>query len=858
MWVEKAPPAVRDLQLRTDPIQVKDVPESQSPAIAVAADTSAGKKDKVKISDVTYSAKDFYDIDETTKRAYFYNEAVIEYDDMKLSAGYIMLDYGNGIAYARSILDSAGRQTQKPIFEQGEQQYDAYSMVYDFNTKRGYIRNVKTQQMDGYGAGRDVRKEGENVYYASDFYFSTDEKLRGWIDGTGEETDYYIRSNRVKMTAGESLVTGFTQLYIADVPTPLVLPFAFFPLNTYPASGVLLPSYEVTDEQGFGLTGLGYYFVLNDYIHAELRGDIYTKGSWALRSKVDYFWKYHFTGQVQFDFSHLVYGEIGLPTYSKSKPWRVGWTHRQDNKWIPGLTMSASVNMSSSGYYETALNEIYQNNYINNSVTSSSVNISKSWGDSPFNTSLTLTHSQNNAQNQMSMTFPTLLVSMNRIYPFKKEDSDGKKWFEKINLQWNMTATNTVSNLPIDQFMTPEMWKKAKMGITHRIPLSATYKVFKYFSLTLNANYNEDWNFKYLKKHWDENTGTLVADTLSGFKALRTFSTSASLSTMVYGTFNFSEKGSLRAIRHTVSPSLSYTFAPDFSTDFWGYYYAVQTGDKLAELQYLSYFDSGVGISSPPTFGGQQQSLSFSLSNNFEAKVADKSDTTGTKTKKLKLLNLSTSISYNLAATQFKLSQSIPIYGSTSFFNNRIGVNFRFAFRPYKVDEDYRLIDEYCFPVMNFASMSTDFSISSDDFKKGKEKKEDSKNSDSEGTYGDDGYMLYAPKWSLRFGYTYSYSKTSKTPSVTNSVTLGGSLEFSRNWKMEVNTGYDFFQSRVTDLRFFFARQLGTWSMNLTWAPISNYSSTYSFFIGVSASLLRDLKYQQNKNYRKSVFNSFR
>lgn len=856
--VDKAPLAGRNLQLRPDPLQVRDSSEQQPLAIPSSADTSGIKKDKVKISDVTYKAKDFYDIDETTKRAYFYNDAVIEYDDMKLSAGYIMLDYGNGIAYARSILDSAGNQTQKPIFQQGEQQYDAYSMVYDFNTKRGYIRNVKTQQMDGYGAGRDVRKEGENVYYASDFYFSTDEKLRGWIDGTGEVTDYYIRSSRVKMTAGESLVTGFTQLYIADVPTPLVLPFAFFPLNTYPASGVLLPSYEVTDEQGFGLTGLGYYFVLNDYIHAELRGDIYTKGSWALRSTVDYFWKYHFTGQLQFDFSHLVYGEIGLPTYSKSKPWRVGWTHRQDNKWIPGLTMSASVNMSSSGYYETALDEIYSNNYINNSVTSSSINISKTWGESPFNTSLTLTHSQNNAQNQMSMTFPTLLVSMNRIYPFKKEDSDGKKWFEKINLQWTMTATNTVSNLPIDQFMTSDMWKKAKMGVTHRIPLSATYKVFKYFSLTLSANYNEDWNFKYLKKHWDENTGTLVADTLSGFKALRTFNTSASLSTMIYGMFNFSEKGSLRAIRHTVSPTLSYTFAPDFSTEFWGYYYAVQTGDKLAELQYLSYFDSGVGISSAPAFGGQQQSLSFGLSNNFEAKVADKSDTTGTKTKKLKLLNLSTSLSYNFAATQFKLSQSIPIYGNTSFFNNRVGLNFRFAFRPYKVDEDYRMIDEYCFPVLNFASMSTDFSISSEDFKKDKEKKQDTRNSDSEGTYDSDGYMLYSPKWTMRIGYTYSYSKMSKTPSVTNSVTLGGSVDFTSNWRMELTTGYDFQQSRITDLRFFFARQLGTWNMNLTWAPISNFSSTYSFFIGVSASLLRDLKYQQNKHYRKSVFNSFR
>ena len=819
--------------------------------------TGSGKKDRILMSDVTYKAKGFYDIDETTKRAYFYDEAEIEYGEVKLMAGYIMLDYGNGIAYARSILDSTGVQTQKPIFKQGDQEYDAYSMVYDFNTERGFIRNVKTEQMDGYGAGRDVRKEGENVYYASDFYFSTDEKLRGWIDGTGEETDYYIRSSRVKMTAGESLVAGFSQLYIADVPTPLVLPFAFFPLNTYPTSGVLLPSYDVTNDQGFGLRNMGYYLVFNDYLHAEVRGDIYTKGSWALRTTLNYIWKYHFSGSMSFNFSHSVYGEIGLPNYSKSKPWNLTWSHRQDNKWIPGLNLSASVNVSSSGYYQNSLDQIYTNHYLTNSVTSSSINIGKTWGNSPFNTSLTITQSQNNATDRMSLTLPTLLVSMNRIYPFKSQQSDGRKWFEKINLQWTMTATNTVSDLPISDFMTSNMWKKARMGVTHRIPLSATYKVMKYFSLNLSANYNEDWNFKYVKQHWDQENGTLVADTLSGFKALRTFNTVASLSTMLYGLFNFGDKGSLRAIRHVLSPSINYTFAPDFSTDFWGYYYAVQTGDRLAELQHLSYFNSGVGVSSPPAYGGQTQSIGLSLSNNFEAKVADKNDSTGTKTKKVKLLNnLNTSVSYNFAATQFKLSD-IPVSGSTSFFQNRIDLNFRFNFSPYKVDENYVRLDEYCLPRLTFASFSTGVAFSQEDFKKNKKasdtKNSSNSNSDSEGSYDADGYMDYAPKWGLRLAYTYSYSRTSKIPSKTNSLSVNGSLEFSRNWRMEMSTGYDFEASQITDLRFNFNRQLGTWNMSLSWAPISYYSN-YSFFIGVSASLLRDLKYDQNKHYRKSIF----
>ncbi|MDD4820844.1 MAG: putative LPS assembly protein LptD, partial [Flavobacteriales bacterium] len=520
---------------------------------STAVDTTK-KKDKILMADVKYKAKDFYDIDETKRCAYFYNEAEVEYGDVKLNAGYIMLDYGNGIAYARGIMnDTTGVQEQKPIFSQGEQSYDAYSMVYDFNTKRGYIKNVKTEQTEGFAAGKSVRKEGEDVYYASDFYFSTDEKLRGWIDGTGEVTDYYIRSSRAKMTAGKSMVVGFSQMFIADVPTPLVLPFAFFPLNTYPTSGIILPSYQITEDQGFGLTGLGYYFVVNDYLHMTLNGDVYTKGSWGIKGKLDYIWKYHFRGNLAFEYSNVVIGEIGLPNYSKTKPWRLQWSHSQDTKWIPGLSLSASVNFSSSGYYENSLDQMYTNNYVNNSVTSSSISLNKVWGNSPFTTSLNITQSQNNSTKMMSLTMPNFTLTMNQIYPFKKESSSGKKWYEKIHLSWAMTATNTASSMPIEAFLTKDMGKYTRAGVTHSVPISASYKVLRNFTLSLGANYNEYWNFKTTQKYWDDNVGAVVTDTLSGFKALRTFNLSASLNTILYGTFNFGNKGSLRAIRHVMN-----------------------------------------------------------------------------------------------------------------------------------------------------------------------------------------------------------------------------------------------------------------------------------------------------------------
>ncbi len=828
----------------------------------LATKDTASKSTSILMSDVQYKAKDFYDIDEVNKRAYFYNEAEIIYGDIKLNAGYIMLDYGNGIAYARGIMnDTLGIQVQKPVFTQGEQSYDAYAMVYDFNSERGYIKNVKTEQTEGYATGRSVRKEGADVYYAEDFYFSTDEKLRGWIDGTGEVTDYYIRASRAKMTTGKSLVTGFSQMYIADVPTPLVIPFAFFPLNTYPTSGVILPSYNLTEDQGFGLTGLGYYFVINDYLHMQLEGDIYTKGSWAIKAQMDYLWKYHFRGSLNFEYSNVVIGEVGLPNYSKSKPWRLGWSHSQDSKWLPGVSMSASVNFSSAGYYQQSLDQIYTNNYIANTVTSSSINISKVWGNSPFTTSINISQSQNNSTGTMSLTLPNFTLSMNRIFPFRKASSSGRKWYEKINVTWNMNASNTAASMPIDAFMGPDMGKYMKLGATHSIPIKASYNVLKHFNLNLGVNYNEAWNFKTIEKRWDDELGAVVADTVSGMKSLRTFSTSASLSTMLYGTFQFKGKGSLKAIRHVMNISMGYTYAPDFSTPFWGYYYDVYTGGPMGALEHYSYFDGNLGPAVPPTYGSMTQAISFSINNSFEAKVIDRSDTTGTKTKKVKLLdNFTIGGSYNFAAPSFKLSL-LPISSGMSFFDNQLQVRFGITLNPYKVDENYKLIDEYCFPRLTNATVNASFNIANGTFSRYKNQEQEkeketesshSKNRDSEGEYDMDGYMKYTPQWRIDINQSFSYSKVSPKSNITNSLSLSASIMLSSKWSVTARTGFDFQNSEWADVHFGFARDLNTWQITFSWAPVSYYSN-YSFFIGIKANMLKDLKYEQRRTFSRSI-----
>ena len=829
-----------------------------SPDLMVS-DTAASPR--ILMADVRYKAKDFYDIDEVNKRAYFYNEAEIIYGDIKLNAGYIMLDYGNGIAYARGIMnDTLGIQVQKPVFTQGEQSYDAYAMVYDFNSERGYIKNVKTEQTEGYATGRSVRKEGADVYYAEDFYFSTDEKLRGWIDGTGEVTDYYIRASRAKMTTGKSLVTGFSQMYIADVPTPLVIPFAFFPLNTFPTSGVILPSYNLTEDQGFGLTGLGYYFVINDYLHMQLEGDIYTKGSWSIKAQMNYLWKYHFRGALNFEYSNVVIGEVGLPNYSKSKPWRLGWNHSQDSKWLPGVSMSASVNFSSAGYYEQSLDQIYTNNYIANTVTSSSINLSKVWGNSPFTTSVNISQSQNNSTGTMSLTLPNFSLSMNRIFPFRKASSSGKKWYEKINVTWNMNANNTAASMPIEAFMSPEMSKYMKFGVTHAIPIKASYNVLRHFNLNVGVNYNEAWNFKTLQKHWDEDLGAIVADTVSGMKSLRTFNANASLSTMLYGTFQFKGKGSLKAIRHVMNVSLGYTYAPDFSTPFWGYYYDVRTGGPLGGIEHFSYFDGGLGPAVAPTYGSMTQALTFSINNSFEAKVIDRSDTTGTKTKKVKLLdNFTIGGSYNFAAPSFKLSL-LPISSGMSFLDNQLQLRFGIVLNPYKVDENYQLIDEYCFPRLTGANVTTSFNLANGIFSRNKEEKKENRDSDSyasndkdsEGEYDPDGYMKYAPQWRIDVNQSFSYTKNTAKAYITNSLSLSASIMLSKKWSVTASTGFDFQNSKWADVHFGFARDLNTWQITFSWAPVSYYSN-YSFFIGIKANMLKDLKYEQRRTFSRSI-----
>lgn len=840
----------------------------------------SGKMEMLQFN-IEYTAVDSIVMDEVKKRAYLYNQGDVRYGSIQLQAGYIEIDYENNIAYARGIQDSTGMFIQKPVFTQDGKTYNSFAMTYNFNTEKAYIKNVKTEEQEGYAVGRDVKKSGESTFYAKDFYFSTDEKLQGWIDGTGEKTDYYIKSKKVKMNVGQSIITGPSMMYLADVPTPLVLPFAYFPMTPERSGGVLLPTYNNTQNQGFGLTGGGYYFTMGDYFDMKLTADIYTKGSWGIAASSAYKYRYHFSGNFSFNYENLVFSEQGLPDYSKSSLWRLAWTHSQDPKANPNFRFSASVNMTSSRYYQNSLNQIYNDNFLNN-TTSSSVNITKSWEDSPFNLSMAVRHSQNNQSEQVNLTLPSFNLSMNRLYPFKSKTGSGNNWYENINLSWTMDGRNEL-NVPSSEFGQPGFFDNAKMGIQHRIPINTSFKVLKYFTVSGGVNYNESWYFDTVEKTYSQEADTLITNKVNGFDAYREFGANAAMSTVLYGMLNFGNDKKWKAIRHVMTPSVNYSYRPDFSDPRWGYYEAIQTGDNLGEIQYYSRFEEGI-YGRPST--GMTNSLGINLSNNFEAKIQDPKDST--KVKKIKLLNqLNVGWSYNFAATEFNMSD-LTMNGGNSFFKDRLRWNFRLTLNPYALDENNQIIDVYkvntdeggLFRLTN-AGTDLSFSLRSDDFNKDKNKNGKSASTESNfpadittgtganGEFGDEneveedkgdeeyvqGYLKYRPKWDMSFRYTLNYQNRANEKRIgTNAVDLSGNLTFSKNWKMGFSTAYDFRSSKIVHFRVNFGRDLNTWRFTFNWSPLPATSSNYSFYIGIKANILKDLKFEKQDTSRNQFF----
>ena len=646
---------------------------------------------------INYKAKDITSVNQKKKQIYLYNEAQVQYQDMDIQSGVITIDYANDLVYAGRIKDSLGNYSQPPVFKQGSDIVEPDSIVFNMKTKKALIWNSKTEQQGGRIISKLTKKENDSVYFVKRAKFTTSENE--------ENPEYYFLLRKAKVVPGKKIVTGLTNMFIADVPTPIGLPFAFFPLSKKRTSGVIFPSFGEQNNRGYFLQNGGYYFALSDYIDLATLGDYYTNGSYGLRLESNYALRYKFRGTLSFRYENLINSERGFPDYSKSVIYNLRWNQNQDSKSNPSSRFSASVNLGSSTYYQESINQLNSSNFLNNTLASS-VSYSKTFqGEPQVNLSVTATHSQNTNTETINMTLPTFQGSVDRVFPFAPKTGSKKGVFQNINFQYNVRGENRIQTTD-SLFFKKEMFEDAKAGVKHSIPVSTNFKLFKYFSMSTSANFDHNWTFKTIEKEYDTDTEEVVVTPVKGFDSFTTYNFSTSLGTTIYGLFDFGEDKKIQAIRHVVRPSISYNISPAFNQYYDTYEVVSADGLTTDQVEYSRFEQSLFGAP-----GNRfSSSIGLSLSNNVEAKVRAK-DSTATEPKKIFLLNsLNFSTNYNIAADSLNFSP-VRMSGGTQLFDNKMSVNFGATLDPYALDNTNRKINE--FNINNGGSL---FRISSANF----------------------------------------------------------------------------------------------------------------------------------------------
>ena len=821
------------------------------------------------LAKVKYTAKDCVRINRKENKLILYNEAELYYQDIELRAGIIILDYEkNEVNAGRIELDSV--LVQYPYFKQANNEVNPDSIRFNFDTQKALIWNSKSGQngMDIFAAL--TKKQNDSVYYIKDARVSTAGKLLGSEE---EGIDYYFKVRRGKIIPGGKIITSFTNMFIADVPTPVGLPFAYFPSSQTKESGFIIPSIGESNLRGYYIQNGGYYFALSDFFDLSLIADYYTNGSYGFRGDSQYNVRYKYRGNFSFRYENLINESRGLPEYSKSTVFNVRWSHSKDPKSSPNSTFSASVNFGSSDYYRQSINQLNSPNFLNNNL-SSSISYSKSFPEYPrVNISLTTAMSQNSQSKAVNLTLPTFQATMERIFPFAPKVGVKKGFFQNINFQYSGRAENRVITTE-DALFGPSMFDNAKTGMKHSIPLSTNFKLLKYLSLSTSANYEEVWTQNTVRFSNFTSEAGVVKDTISKIGTFRQYNLSASLGTTIYGTFNFGEDKKIQSIRHTLRPSISYSNRPSFEQ----YYdtYIVDAEGNTAE--YTRYQNSLFGV---PT-RNLANNMSISLGNNFEAKVRDK-DSTAKGPKKVVLLNnLNIATSHNFAADSLRWS---PVRMGTGFslLKNKMSINVGATLDPYTLNENKVRINTYHIANgggllrLTSANVNMNYSFSSSQLEGSNEDNElNRRESTSSGGRDDDlfgkaedfsdrrmnseqnepapTYPSYATKipWDLKLAYSLTYNNSRGQRDFTNnSLMFSGNVDLTPKWKVGVSSGYDFKGEGFTYTQLRFDRDLNSWRLNFSWVPFSDRAS-WNFFIGIKSGLLSDIKYEKQSEPNRS------
>ncbi len=594
---------------------------------------------------VTYSAQDSITFDYENSRTTLFGQSKVNYENLELEADEITMNLDSSIVHAGGRPDSTGVMQGKPTFRQGQDAYEPDRISYNFKTRKAFIHNVYTQQGEGYLISKDSKRDSTGTMFLAGGKYTTCDD---------ENPHFYMQLTRAKVKPGERVVFGPAYLVVEDVPLPLAIPYGFFPFTKSYSSGIIMPTYGDETSRGFYLRDGGYYFAISDKMDLKLLGEIYTKGSWGLSANTIYKKRYRFSGNFFASYQNTVTGEKNMPDYAVSKSFKVTWSHRQDAKANPNQSFSASVNFATSSYERNNLTSMYNPESYTQSTRTSSVAYSKTFPSIGLTLSGTWNLSQNMRDSSLSMTLPSINISLARFYPFKRKKMVGKeRWYEKISMSYTGTLSNSISTKE-DQLFKKNLIKDWRNGMRHQIPISASFTVLNYINITPSFNFTDRMYTHKVKQSWDEERRQVQRDTIYGFNNVYNYNMSVSANTKLYGMFTpaswFGGK-KIIAIRHVLTPTVSFSYAPDFGKSRYGYwdsYVRTDANGNVSTVSYSPYAGSLYGTVSQ----GKTGSVTFDLSNNVEMKVRR-----DTADKKISLIDeLGGSLSYNIDAPQRKWS----------------------------------------------------------------------------------------------------------------------------------------------------------------------------------------------------------
>ncbi len=799
---------------------------------------------------VKYQARDSVAMDLDTRHAFLYSDGKIDYDKMLLEADRVEVDFSRQILHAHGTTDTAGEVVGRPFFKQGDAEYHADTITFNYTTQKGLIQGVITQEGDGFLHGRTVKKVNDSVMY---------------LDGGSYTTCNYahphfaINFTKSKLISNDKIVTGPAWLSVEDVPTPIALPFAFFPITKNRQSGVLLPSYGWMNYRGYYLKDGGYYWAINDNIDLALLAELYTNLSWAAEAKSNYFVRYKYKGALDMRYGQTFEGIRGdSNTFNSFNDFKFSWRHDQDAKANPYSRFSANVNLQSRNYNKNTTNH---NDYFN-STTTSSISFTTKLG-SYFNLTASARESFNAQTGVMNIQLPSISLSSITVYPFRRRNPVGSlRWWENISLSYVMNAQDNITTQDTDLFKRVTL-DRMQYGIQHQIPLSSSVKVLRFFNWTNSVSYNERWHWSTIEKSYDDATGIVTTDTLRGFRSNRDFSISSSLSTRIYGMFQF-KYGPLKALRHVINPSLSFTWHPDFGAASLGWW--KQYTDTTGYVHRYSIFQQSL-YGGPPD--GRSGNLRLTLGNNLEIKVQNPFDTAADVKKIALLENLTFGMGYDLAKDSLNLS-NLNVTGRTTLFRTLV-LNYSGSFCPYVVDTLGRLHDrllwneEHRLLRTDNSTWSTQlsYSLNNNTFKSGGRSEGKPQAILLQTPYNNDatmmigGYVDFSVPWNVSLSFTYSHvsryvaSELNMAHDNICSITLSGNANLTKNWRVAASTGYDFVSKGMSYTTVDIYRDLHCWEMRFSWVPFGYYRSWF-FQINIKADALHDVKYEKRQNYQEN------